>query len=235
MSMSAVIFDMDGVLTATVEHHYQSWKKALDGYEIAFSREKNEKLLGLTRRRSLEVILEGKQLAEEEMQAILDRKNRFFLDSLETMNPADLLPGVRVLLEELKEAGIRTGVASGSRNAAAVLERLGIESLIDVICDGSATEQSKPAPDIFLKTAQALGVSPNACLVIEDSEAGVQAGLKAGMCVIGLGPELRLRHSHAVFASLTQVNFRILGAIYDLWAAVTGINVPLESESIDMT
>lgn len=221
MAIQAVIFDMDGVLTATVEDHYRSWKKALEGTDITFTRKDNEKLLGLTRHKSLEVILAGRQLPAKEKEEILKRKNEIYLELAQSMSPADLLPGVKELLEELREKRVRLGVASGSSNTHIVLERLGIDGDIQAIIDGNNVKRSKPAPDVFLHVATVLNVQPGDCVVIEDSEAGVQAALTAGMCVIGVGPEQRLKQAHAVFSDLTQLHYKNMSAIHDLWVAVT--------------
>lgn len=217
MTLQAVIFDMDGVLTATVEFHYQSWKKAIAPYDIPFTRQDNEKLLGLTRRRSLEVILGNRYFSEEQMQEMLEHKNNYYLEYIQSLNQDNLLPGVQRLIDELQPAKICIGVASGSRNAGLVLERLGIASDINIIYDGSTVQHSKPAPVIFLKTAEALKVKTSDCIVIEDSQAGILAAQAAGMCTIGLGPDSRLQHAQAVYTNLSQVNLKLLQAIYDLW------------------
>ncbi len=217
MTFQAAIFDMDGVLTATVEYHYLSWKKAIAPLGIPFDRHDNEKLLGLTRKRSLELILGDRLFSEEQMQEILHQKNVYYQEFIQSLGPENLLPGVRHLIDELKMNRIHIGVASGSRNAGLVLERLGIAQDIEVIIDGSRVLHSKPAPDIFQITAAALDVKTYQCIVIEDSEAGVQAAQAAGMCVVGVGPDARLQHAHAVFTDLSQVNLKLLQAIFELW------------------
>ncbi|NLG73779.1 MAG: beta-phosphoglucomutase [Chloroflexi bacterium] len=217
--LKAVIFDMDGVLTATVEYHYRSWKKVCDEFQIPFGRPQIEKLLGLTRRRALEVILDGRRLPEEQMRLMLEKKNTYFLEYLREMGPADLMPGAGELVQELNESGILIGVASASRNARPVLKRLGIAHLVDAIADSKQARRSKPAPDVFLEAASLLKVQPFECLAIEDSRVGVQAALDAGMCVVGLGPTQRVGKAHAVISSLAQVGLADLVAIYNWWDA----------------
>ncbi len=217
MKLQAVIFDMDGVLTNTVEYHYRSWKEILDSYDIPFNRQDNEKLLGLTRRRSLEVVLGGRQMEEEQIQEILKLKNEAFQQSLGQMGPEDLLPGVVSLMKEIRASDLLLGVASASQNAPFVLQKLGIARYFDTIIDGSKVQRSKPAPDIYLRAAKTLRVSPGECLVIEDSEAGVRAALGAGMCVIGVGSEKLVGRAHAIFPDLSRVRLRLLMAVYELW------------------
>ena len=220
MELRAVIFDMDGVLTATDEHHYRSWKKVSKEIDLPFSREDNDKLRGLTRRDSLEVLLAGRPLPEEQKQAILQKKNAYFLESVDNMGPRNLLPGVLALLRELQQTVIRTGVASSSKNVRPVLNQLCITGLIETIADGASVKNPKPAPDVFLYTAACLQVKPYECLIIEDSEAGVQAGLEAGMCVLGLGAPARLCGAHAVLPDLASVKLSDLREIYFGWRGV---------------
>lgn len=215
MPLQAVIFDMDGVLTDTVEFHYLSWKKVVSQYGVPFTRLENEKLLGLTRRRSLEVLLGERSFSEQQIQAILQRKNEYFLEFVSQMNPAHLLPGVNRLLSELSTARMRIGVASASRNTRLVLKQLGVYNFMHAILDGNSMLPSKPAPDIFLAAASALQVQPQACLVLEDSASGIQAALAAGMCVVGLGPVRRVSQAHAVFSDLTEVCLKELRSVYN--------------------
>ena len=214
MQLNAIIFDMDGVLCATDDYHYRSWKEVVSQYGIPFTRQDNQELLGLTRRRSLITLLKGRSLPKEQMDEILRRKNEVFLEFVNQMDASDLPPGVKELLDELAASQVRLGVASGSRNTGSVLKRLGIGSYMDVVVDGNTVRNSKPAPDAFLKTVSALGVSPSECLVIEDSQAGVQAAQAAGICVVGLGPHDRFHAASAVFPSLLGVSLEDLRQIH---------------------
>ena len=222
MSLEAVLFDMDGVLIDTIEYHYLAWQNVANRLGIAFTRQDNDRLRGLSRRQSLDQVLGVKKLSEEEIQELLEYKNACFMVYLERMSRHDLLPGVLDLLRELQAAKISTGVASSSRNARMIISRLGINDLFQVICDGNDVEKSKPHPDVFLCAALKLDVRPENCIAIEDGEAGIQAGLAAGMCVLGVGQNQFIHAAHAAFPSLENVKFADLRAIYAAWDAEIG-------------
>lgn len=188
----AILFDLDGVLTDTSEYHYLAWKRLADELGLPFDRHKNEALRGVSRRESLELILDGRAASPAEMEAWMERKNRYYLDYIARMTPDNLLPGALDLLKELRQAGYKTAIVSSSKNTPLVLNRLQIGGWLDVVVDGNAPARSKPAPDLFLQAAQRLGVAAEACLVVEDAEAGVEAGKAAGMRTLGLGPEQRV-------------------------------------------
>jgi beta-phosphoglucomutase len=215
--LRAIIFDMDGVLTDTIEYHYLSWKRLAQEYGLPFTRKENDKLLGLTRRRSLEVLLKGRSLPDDQIQQMLKLKNIYYMEYVKTMTPADLLPGVSELLEEAQRGGLKIGVASASRNTHPVLTRLGIAGYVQAVVDGNSIRRSKPNPEVFLKTAQALEQEPHQCLVLEDSRAGVEAAHAAGMCAVGLGPVERLGKAEAVFPGLEGVRLADLEQIHRRW------------------
>jgi kojibiose phosphorylase len=219
MQLQAVIFDFDGVLCATVEHHYQSWKRVTEEYDIPFDRKDNDRLLGLTRHKSLETILGGRSIPKDQFVEILERKNEYYLELIDGMSQADLLPGVLELLQELKSADVKTAVASASRNAATVVRRLGIESLMDAVVDGTTVHRSKPAPDVYLHAIHVLGIQQCAGIAVEDSQAGIRAAQAAGLCAIGLGQEQLLRQADAVFPGLLDVHLPDLLAVFRGWQA----------------
>jgi beta-phosphoglucomutase len=192
MRIQAFIFDLDGVITDTSEFHYLGWKRLADEEGIPFTRADNENLRGVSRRESLKRMLNGRVISEEQAEAWMARKNRYYVDFIDKLTPANILPGAGELLGELKAAGIQTAIASSSKNATLVVDRLQIGALIDALVDGSMVSQSKPAPDLFLEAARRLGAEPARCVVVEDAEAGVEAGNAAGMLTLGLGPQERV-------------------------------------------
>lgn len=203
--IKAFIFDMDGVLTDTVEYHYQSWQQLAAELNMAFSRKDYEQLLGLSRPDSMELFLQGRPTSAADFQQLLKKKNEYFLQLIEHLSPANLLPGVSDLLNEIKQAGFKLAVASSSRNTPVILSRLKIAALFDAVSDSNTIKQAKPAPDLFLDAARRLGVSPPACAVFEDSAAGVEAGLAAGMLVVGIGDTL-VRKAHLRYPVMAAVN-----------------------------
>lgn len=203
--IKAFIFDLDGVITDTAEFHYQSWKKLAEIEGFLFNREDNEQLRGVSRRRSLEILLKGKKYPEEKMQEMMDSKNKYYQELIESIASSDLLPGVNKLLTELADRGYKLAVASASKNAKPVIKNLGVEYLFDTISDGYSVEKTKPAPDLFLYTAEKLGVKPEECVVVEDAEAGIEAALAAGMVAIGIGPEERVGKAHYRFNFIKDI------------------------------
>lgn len=197
---------MDGVLTDTVEYHYRSWQRLAAGLNIAFTRKDNEKLLGLSRPDSMKIFLQGRPTSEAEFQHLLQKKNEYFLQEIEQFSPANLLPGVSKILDAVKQAGFKLAVASSSRNTQVILKRLEIAVLFDAISDSNIIKHGKPAPDLFLDAAHRLGVLPQECVVFEDAAAGVEAGLSAGMLVVGVGNINLVRKAHLYYPTMNEVS-----------------------------
>ncbi|MEH1934919.1 MAG: beta-phosphoglucomutase [Nostoc sp.] len=206
------IFDLDGVLTDTAELHYLAWKKLADEEGIPFNREANDALRGVSRRASLMLILGDRPYSEAQIQEMMERKNRYYVELLQNMTAKDLLPGAIALLDELRQAGIKIGIGSASKNAQTVIERLGIADKVDAIADGYSVQQPKPAPDLFLYAAKQLGIEPGQSVVVEDAAAGVDAALAAGMWAVGLGPAERVGAAHIVLPSLEGIKWADLKA-----------------------
>jgi beta-phosphoglucomutase len=200
--IDAIIFDLDGVLTDTAEYHFQAWKRLADEEGIPFTREDNEKLRGVSRRESLALLLNGRSISDDDADAWMTRKNGYYREMIQSVTAKDLLPGVQALLAEIREAGLKIAIASASKNAADVLNGLGIRNLVDVLVDGTSPARPKPAPDLFLQAARELGVPPVRALVIEDAAAGIEAAHAAGMIAVALGPEERFEGR----ADLTLLN-----------------------------
>jgi kojibiose phosphorylase len=205
--LAAVIFDLDGVITDTSEFHYQGWKRLADEIGIPFDREQNEALRGVSRKDSLRRLLQGRSVPDDQFQEMMDRKNRYYLELIHTITPADLLPGVADLLADLKAAGIKIALGSSSKNAPEVLERLGIMDYMEAIADGNNVTQSKPAPDVFLYAAEQLGIPAIHCIVVEDAASGIEAAIRAGMWSVGLGPLERVKDAHLVLPNLEGVHW----------------------------
>ncbi|MFN6476290.1 beta-phosphoglucomutase [Nostoc sp. DedQUE07] len=206
-NIQGFIFDLDGVLTDTAELHYLAWQKLADEEGIPFNREANEALRGVSRRASLMVILGNRAYSEAQIEEMMERKNRYYVELIQNMTSHDLLPGAIALLDELRQAGIKIGIGSASKNAQTVIERLGIADKVDAIADGYSVQEPKPAPDLFLYAAKQLGIEPAQSVVVEDAAAGVEAALAAGMWAIGLGPVERVGAAHIVLPSLEGIKW----------------------------
>jgi len=203
----AIVFDLDGVLTDTSEYHYQAWKHLADDEGIPFTREDNDAhLRGVGRRESLEYIIRGHQYTEAQIQEMMQRKNTYYNALIEHMSPAELVPGGRELLQEIRQQGIKTAIASASKNCMTVLERLQIVPLFDGIADGNCIVNSKPAADIFVYAAGLVGVPTPECLGVEDADAGVEAIKTAGMRALGIGPRERFHRADAVLPGLDNLH-----------------------------
>jgi beta-phosphoglucomutase len=202
----AVIFDLDGVITDTARYHYLAWKRLAESQGVPFDEHFNEQLKGIDRMGSLDLILAQatRNYSAQEKLALADRKNRDYQELIATMTPADLLPGAVEALEQVRARGLRIGLASVSRNAFTVLDRLGIRGRFDHVVDAATIERSKPDPEIFLSAADALGVSPLACLGVEDAVAGVAAIKSAGMRALGIGDPAVLAQADTVIPSLAH-------------------------------
>ena len=207
MTIRAVIFDLDGVLTDTAEQHFQAWKQLAEEEGLPFDREANEDLRGLSRRDSLLRILGSREVDEARLAALMERKNGYYRQRLAGLTPQDTLPGAREAIEAARRRGWRVAIGSSSRNARTVLDRLGLTDQFDAIADGNTTERAKPAPDLFLAAAEALGVAPEETLVVEDAASGVDAALRAGMRVVGVGPVDRVGHAHQRVPSTADLDF----------------------------
>jgi len=198
----AFLFDLDGVLTDTSEFHFQAWKRLADDLDIPFTQIENEALRGVSRRESLNLLLKGRPVTDEEAQVLMDRKNSYYLELVSTITPANMLPGAIEILEELGEMGLKRIVVTVSKNAPLVVDRLDLLPYIDGLVDGNFQARSKPYPDLFLLASQKADVPPEECLVVEDAAAGIEAAHAAGMRAVGLGPVERVGKAELVLPSL---------------------------------
>lgn len=205
--IKAAIFDLDGVIVDTAHYHFIAWQRLAHELGIEFTEHENERLKGVSRMRSLEIILElgGKALPEAEKEALATRKNAWFVEYIQAIRPDEIFPGVKQLIQQLRRGGVKVALASSSKNARLVLRNLQIEDLFDGYVDGTMITHSKPHPEIFLSAAAQLGVQPQACVVFEDAEAGVEAALAAGMKCVGVGAPVNVGKAHRVVSNTAEV------------------------------
>ncbi|NJM14368.1 MAG: beta-phosphoglucomutase [Bacteroidales bacterium] len=208
MSIKTVIFDLDGVIVSTDEFHYLGWKKIADEEGIYFDRKINERLRGVSRMESLEILLEksNQQYRPQQKTDLATRKNNYYNTLLAKLTPGDMLPGVKNTLGKLKEKGIRMAIGSSSKNTPAILKYIGLDNFFDAVADGNQIKNSKPDPEVFLLAANKLGQKPEDCLVVEDAEAGVQAAINAGMRVLAVGSASGSSLAHFARAGLDEIN-----------------------------
>ena len=183
MKIKAVIFDLDGVIVSTDDCHYEAWKKMADEEGIYFDKTINNRLRGVSRKESLEIILERaqKEYSAEEKEHMAEHKNNYYKEFIKKLTPNDILPGAMNTLEELKANGIKVAIGSSSKNTPIILKQIGLDNYFDAVSDGNNIKNSKPDPEVFLKAADMMGISYKECMVVEDADAGIEAGKRAGM------------------------------------------------------
>ena len=187
MTIKGIIFDLDGVLVHTDELHYRAWKELADHLGIHFDRKINERLRGVSRMDSLEIILGENDLSYTEKEVLADEKNEKYRELLATLKPSDVTEEVRETLAALKEKGIKLAIGSSSKNAKFILRQIELTNDFDAISDGTNITRSKPDPEVFLKAAQFLHLSPEECIVVEDAQAGISAANAGGFVSAGYG------------------------------------------------
>ena len=186
--MNGAIFDLDGVIVDTAKYHYLAWKELAERLGFFFSEEHNERLKGVSRMRSLEILLEvgGITATEDEKLQMAEEKNKRYVEMLSSLDKSELLDGAEEYLKKLKSEGVLISLGSASKNAPFILGKLGIYDLFDAIVDGNNVSKAKPDPEVFLKGAEMLGLDPADCTVFEDSQAGIEAARAAGCSVIAI-------------------------------------------------
>ncbi len=205
--MKGIIFDLDGVLLSTDELHYQAWKKIADKLGIPFDRKINNRLRGVSREASFEIILEkyDGQLSKAEKEDCCNEKNEYYKELLHTLDENTIAPDVRMALAELRKMGYRLAVGSSSKNTRTILERTNLTSAFDAISDGNNITRSKPDPEVFLKAAEYLFLRPEECFVVEDAEAGIDAAVAGGFCPVGIGGAAQYAPTKYGISSLTEL------------------------------
>ncbi|RMG83077.1 MAG: beta-phosphoglucomutase [Bacteroidetes bacterium] len=213
--INSCVFDLDGVIVDTAKYHFVAWRRlaAEFGYELTESQ--NEKLKGVGRRASLDLILKwaGVSLSESEKQAATDRKNEWYRALIAGMSPDEILEGVIPFLKDLKSRHIPFGLGSASSNAALILEKTGLADCFEVVIDGTKVTKGKPDPQTFLMAADAMGVAPSECIVFEDSQKGIEAAIRGGFWAIGIGEPAVLSGAHAVVPNFIGHNFETITAL----------------------
>jgi beta-phosphoglucomutase len=211
-TVKACIFDLDGVIVDTAVYHYKAWKRLANELGFDFTEEDNEKLKGVSRVRSLQLILQwgGVTKTEAEQEELANRKNNWYVEMISHMTPAEILPGAKEFLETCRAAEIKTALGSASKNSMTILNKINLAGLFDAIIDGNHVSKPKPDPEVFLKGAEALNVSPAECVVFEDAIAGVEAAINGGMKVVGIGSPQVLTRANLVVKGLNEMNLEEL-------------------------
>lgn len=212
MNITACIFDLDGVIVDTAKYHYLAWKALADKLGFEFTEEHNERLKGVSRMDSLEILLEigNVALTDEEKDVCAAEKNALYVTFIEQMQPDEILPNVREFLADLRADGIKISLGSASKNAEMILEKLNLMSAFDAIVDGRHISKAKPDPEVFLTGANKLNESPENCVVFEDAQAGVKAAKNAGMACVGIGESAVLNEADFVIEGFTDFSYEIL-------------------------
>lgn len=208
--IKACLFDLDGVIVDTAKYHYLAWKKLASELGFDFNEEHNERLKGVSRMDSLEILLEvgglKNKFTESEKISFAEKKNNWYVEYISKMTPNEILPGVKNFLTRLKLAGIKTGIGSVSKNTMTILNNVGLTSYFDTIIDGTKITYAKPNPEVFLKGASELNILPKNCVVFEDAKAGIEAAINAEMYSIGVGSPQILNKANFVISSFNEMN-----------------------------
>ncbi len=213
--IKACLFDLDGVIVDTAKYHYIAWKELANEMGFDFTLDDNERLKGVSRMTSLDILLSIGNVvkSEEEKLDLATKKNENYLSYILKMGPEEILPGTKEFLESLNKEGIKIALGSASKNAMTILERLELTSYFEAIIDGTKVSKAKPDPEVFLKGAEALNVSPSECVVFEDAEAGIEAAIAGGMKCVGIGSPEILNKANFVVDGLHKMNITMLKSL----------------------
>jgi beta-phosphoglucomutase len=209
------IFDLDGVIVDTAKFHYLAWRKLANNLGFDISEDQNEQLKGISRVRSLEIILEwGKvNLSQDEFMEQMALKNDNYLSYISSMTKKDLLPGVSNVIDYLSENNIPFALGSASKNARIILEKTGLIQKFDAVVDGNDVTKAKPNPEVFLIAASKLKIEPENCVVFEDSVAGIQAANAAEMTSVGIGDKDILNEASFIFSDFTEIKIDFINQL----------------------
>ncbi|WP_425421904.1 beta-phosphoglucomutase [Phaeodactylibacter xiamenensis] len=204
--IKAFIFDLDGVIVDTAKYHFIAWRRMANAVGSDFTEEENEKLKGVSRMESLDLILEwgGVEKTAAEKQELATQKNEWYREYILKMDDSEILEGILPFLDAAEAQGLKLAVGSSSKNATTILEQIGLKDRFEVIIDGNKLTRSKPDPQVFEMGAEAMGLKPNECVVFEDAEKGVDAALSGGFYAVGVGGD-NLKHAHHVVPDFTNL------------------------------
>ena len=212
MDLRGCIFDLDGVIVDTAKYHFMAWSRLAKELGFEFTLEDNEALKGVSRMASLEILLSkgGISVSEQDKELLATRKNSWYVEFISGMKPDEILPGSVNFLRTLRVEGIFTAIGSASKNAGTILNGIGLREMFDVIIDGNKISKAKPDPEVFLKGAEEMKLSPSQCVVFEDARAGIEAAIAGGMKCVGVGsPELLCR-ADLVIPDLRKITIKQL-------------------------
>ena len=203
------IFDLDGVIVDTAKYHYLAWKELAESLGFAFTKKDNERLKGVSRMRSLDILLEiGKKNFDKETKLkFAENKNKRYLEYILKMNPDEILPGVIDFFKELINKDIKIALGSASKNAMIILNQLKLVNYFDAVIDGTKVSNAKPDPEVFLKGAESLNLKPEECLVFEDAKAGIEASINGGFKCVGIGSFENLNKADYVMKGFENIDF----------------------------
>jgi len=206
------IFDLDGVLVDTAKYHFLAWKKLADQLDIPFTEEDNERLKGVSRIKSLDILLSlgNKSYSEDERNKFMEQKNKEYVRYISQMDEREILPGVIELLNQLKDRKLKIALGSASKNSGLILKNTKLQDYFDVIVDGNDVSKAKPDPEVFLLGAKRIGIPASQCIVFEDAYAGIEAARKAGMLAIGVGNRKSLPHADVLVETLENLDLSVL-------------------------
>lgn len=212
--IKACIFDLDGVIVDTAKYHYKAWKRLAEELGFEFTEKDNERLKGVSRMTSLEILLEignkKGEFTEEEKIKLATKKNEWYREYITKMGKDEILPGVEGFLELLRQHGIKIAIGSASKNAKTILERIDLIDKFDSIIDGTKITKAKPDPQVFTKAADEMNEKYENCVVFEDSQSGIDAALAAGMKAIAVGNPENLKNSHKIIADFKNKDLGLL-------------------------
>lgn len=213
--IKACLFDLDGVLVDTAKYHFLAWKRLADELHIKFTEEDNERLKGVSRMRSLDIILEIGQIHfdSETKLKLAAKKNNWYVDFIKELTPDEILPGSEEFLKSAKANNLKLALGSASKNSMLILNKLNLVNYFDAIIDGTKVSKAKPDPEVFLRGAEELKVNPKQCVVFEDAEAGVEAAINADMYCVGIGSPQILKKANLVISGLHEMNLSKLNLL----------------------